>query len=99
MDKPLEECDISPVKTCELQTRLLPSLSPVDTCHMVPSHTCHNTWIPRVVSKPVLIRWCMDNTEEVEEEDSLEEVEEDGEDSLEEETDPVLDARLLFNDL
>ena len=115
MDQPLEECDISPVKTCQLQTRLVPSLSPVDTCHLVPSHTCHNTWTSQLVSKPILVRWCLDNTDvdyrdnSLEQEDNLDEdyrennLEEennfDVNDDLEKEDNPLLDVRLLFNNV
>ena len=32
---PEEDCDIAPVKTCNLQTKLLPRLEPVETCSEV----------------------------------------------------------------
>ena len=32
---PEEDCDIAPVKTCNLQTKLLPRLEPKETCSEV----------------------------------------------------------------
>ena len=84
---PKEICDLSPVKRCSLSTKLVPSLAPVSKCSRVPRHYCHRTFVPRLVKKPIIIKWCI--------EDEVEEEEEEPEQS---DTNPVLDTRLLFDD-
>ena len=100
---PHEQCDISPVKTCNLQTKLLPRLEPVETCSEVGHVTsfswaessslindyvqvtrpvCHTTWVQEVVTKPLMVRWCM--------EEEVNTIEDNG---------PLLDDRLLWEDL
>ena len=85
---PKEICDLSPVKSCSLSTKLVPSLAPVRKCSRVPRHYCHKTYVPRLVKKPIIIKWCIE--EEQEEQEQEEEEEPD--------TNPVLDTRLIFDD-
>ena len=63
----------------------MPSLAPVSKCSRVPRHYCHKTFLPRLVKKPIIIKWCIEQEEEEEEEQQPD-------------TNPVLDARLLFED-
>ena len=58
---------------------------------------CHTTWIQEVVIKPLMVRWCMEG----EGEDVSEGVEREEEERINtiEDTGPLLDARLLWDDL
>ena len=58
---------------------------------------CHTTWIQEVVTKPMMVRWCMEGKEE----DVSEGVEREEEEDINtiEDNGPLLDARLLLNDL
>ena len=78
---PEEKCDLAPEKSCRLNTRLVPELSPVRKCWRVPRHFCHQTFIPRVVSKPVVMKWCFAEVNHGQED-----------------TNPVLDTRLLLSE-
>ena len=49
----------------------MPSLAPVSKCSRVPRHYCHRTFVPRLVKKPIIIKWCIED--EVEEEEEEEE--------------------------
>ena len=57
---------------------------------------CHTTWVQEVVTKPVMVRWCM---EEEEMEPDYDEHEEEEEINTIEDNGPLLDARLLWEDL
>ena len=63
----------------------MPSLAPVSKCSRVPRHYCHKTYVPRLVKKPIIIKWCIEEEEEEEPEE-------------EPDTNPVLDTRLIFDD-
>ena len=65
---PKEICDLSPVKSCSLSTKLVPSLAPVRKCSRVPRHYCHKTYVPRRVKKPIIIKWCIEEEQEEQEE-------------------------------
>ena len=65
---PKEICDLSPVKSCSLSTKLVPSLAPVRKCSRVPRHYCHKTYVPRLVKKPIIIKWCIEEEEQEEQE-------------------------------
>ena len=96
---PKEICDLSPVKSCSLSTKLVPSLAPVRKCSRVPRHYCHKTYVPRLVKKPIIIKWCIEEEQEEEQEEEEEEKEEQEEQEQEESaTNPVLDTRLIFDD-
>ena len=43
---PHEQCDIAPVKTCNIQTKLLPRLEPVETCSEVSQWGCQTQRMP-----------------------------------------------------
>ena len=52
---PHEECDIAPVKTCNLQTKLLPRLEPVETCSEVRLVILASYWLtPDILASD----WC-----------------------------------------
>ena len=60
---------------------------------------CHTTWVQEVVTKPVMVRWCMEKEEEEElEYDEHKEGEEEEINTIED-NGPLLDARLLWEDL
>merc|ERR1712211_92739 len=40
VDVPEEVCDLNPQKICKFVTKLVPSLSPVHQCTIVPKETC-----------------------------------------------------------
>ena len=65
---------------------------------------CHTTWVQEVVTKPLMVRWCMEDEEEEEEEgvmvdDNDDEYEEEEEINSIEDNGPLLDARLLWDNL
>merc|ERR1739838_739526 len=63
VDVPEEVCDLNPQKTCRFVTKLVPKLSPVHQCTIVPKETCLLKFsTPKQVSKPLLTRWCLDPT-------------------------------------
>ena len=68
----------------------MPSLAPVKKCSRFPRHYCHKTFIPRLVKKPIIIKWCIEEEQEQEEHQEQEEEQPD--------KNPVLDTRLIFND-
>ena len=69
---------------------------------------CHTTWVQEVVTKPLMVRWCMEEDleeekveveeEEVVDDDDEYEVEEEENNSIED-NGPLLDARLLWDNL
>merc|ERR1711881_575013 len=86
VDVPEETCDLNPQKTCRFVTKLVPKLSPVHQCTIVPKETCILKFSqPKQVPKPLQTRWCLEETsaqlsigsgessEESSEEDSSEE--------------------------
>ena len=63
VDLPEEVCDLNPQKICKYVTKLVPKLSPVHQCTIVPKETCHITFTqPKQVEKPLQTRWCLDPT-------------------------------------
>jgi len=63
VDVPEEVCDLNPQKTCRFVTKLVPKLSPVHQCTIVPKETCNLKFsTPKQVSKPLQTRWCLDPT-------------------------------------
>jgi len=63
VDVPEESCDLNPQKTCRFVTKLVPKLSPVHQCTIVPRETCILKFTqPRQVPKPLQTRWCLDPT-------------------------------------
>merc|ERR1712038_1975443 len=63
VDVPEEVCDLNPQKTCRFITKLVPKLSPVHQCTIVPKELCHLKFTqPRQVPKDLQTRWCLDPT-------------------------------------
>ena len=63
VDVPEEVCDLNPQKICKFVTKLVPKLSPVHECTIVPKETCHIKFTqPKQVEKPLQTRWCLDPT-------------------------------------
>ena len=67
---------------------------------------CHTSWVQEVVTKPLMVRWCMEEEleeekVEVEEEEVVvdDEYEEEEENNSIEDNGPLLDARLLWDNL
>ena len=62
---------------------------------------CHTTWVQEVVTKPLMVRWCMEDELEEEEEvvDDDDEYEEEEEINSIQDNGPLLDARLLWDNL
>ena len=63
---------------------------------------CHTTWVQEVVTKPVMVRWCMEKEEKEEEEELEYDEHKEGEEeeiNTIEDNGPLLDARLLWEDL
>merc|ERR1719295_1835905 len=63
VDVPEEVCDLNPQKTCRLQTKLVPRLTPKHECTRVPREVCSLRFrTPKRVSKPLLTKWCLDDS-------------------------------------
>ena len=59
VDKPVEECNIEPVRSCQHVTKLVPKLVPVEECVDVPKEICARSKTnPRKIAKPVVKKWC-----------------------------------------
>merc|ERR1712243_97395 len=68
IDLPEEVCDLIPHKVCKFETKLVPKLSPVPECTLVPRTTCQIRFNqPKQVEKPLKTVWCLDNTTVLEE--------------------------------
>jgi len=62
---PLETCYLDPVRSCELVTKIVPLLTPVEECVDVPKEICQKKkGNPRKVVKPVTKKWCYTPTQE-----------------------------------
>ena len=60
---PVERCELEPVKTCQLVTRLTPSLHPTNTCTAVPKEICSTDRVnPRKIKKPTIKKWCFNQS-------------------------------------
>lgn len=58
---PEETCDIVPMKTCKLVTKLVPSLKPQEECVSVPHEVCSLVFSqPRKIMVPLKTEWCLD---------------------------------------
>ena len=65
IDVPQEICDLNPQKTCRMANKLVPKLTPTQECTLVPKEVCNLTYgPPKVVEKPYLTEWCLDENEE-----------------------------------
>ena len=65
IDVPQEICDLNPQKTCRMANKLVPKLTPTQECTLVPKEVCNLTYgPPKVVEKPYLTEWCLDNDAE-----------------------------------
>jgi len=63
--KPIETCNIEPVRVCQHVTKLVPKLKPQEECTDVPKEVCSRMRTnPRVVKKPVIKKWCYVPSEE-----------------------------------
>ena len=63
LDVPQEVCDLNPVKTCRFATKLVPHLTPIHQCTMVPKEVCVLKFdTPKQVQKPLVSRWCLDTS-------------------------------------
>lgn len=63
VDVPEEVCDLNPQKTCRFITKLVPKLSPVHQCTIVPKETCTLKFTqPRQEEVPLQTKWCLDDT-------------------------------------
>jgi len=63
VDVPEEVCDLNPQKTCRFQTKLVPRLVPKHECTIVPRETCHLKFRqPKFIRKPLLTKWCLDDS-------------------------------------
>ena len=70
VEVPEEICDISPQKTCRLVTKLVPRLKPSEECTIIPKETCSSQYgPPKRVKKPLLTKWCLEESKEVQEEE------------------------------
>ncbi len=64
IDVPEEICDLNPQKTCKLQTKLVPSLKPEHECTIIPQEICNLKFTqPKLTKKPLLTKWCLDDSE------------------------------------
>ena len=59
VDKPIEECNIEPVRSCTHVTKVVPKLVPVQECIDVPKEICARSKTnPQKIKKPVVKKWC-----------------------------------------
>ena len=63
VEVPEEVCDLNPQKTCRFATKLVPRLKPSHQCTIVPKEVCTLKFTtPRQVKKPLLTKWCLDDS-------------------------------------
>ena len=63
VDVPEEVCDLNPQKTCRFVTKLVPRLKPTHQCTIVPQEVCQLKFSsPQQIKKPLLTKWCLDET-------------------------------------
>ena len=63
VDVPEEICELNPQKTCRFVTKLVPKLSPIHECTIVPKETCTLKFTqPQQVEQDLPTRWCLDPT-------------------------------------
>jgi len=57
--KPLELCDLEPIKQCRHVTKLVPQLKPITECTNVPKEICATSKInPKRIARPAIQKWC-----------------------------------------
>ena len=60
VELPEETCDLNPQEICQFVTKLVPKLTPVHECTIVPKETCLLKFsTPRQVEKDLQTRWCL----------------------------------------
>lgn len=75
---------------------MLPRLEPVETCERVPRNLCYTSLRPVVTMRPVTLQWCV----QLDDDDDVDDVDDDDEQTTAvPDINPLLDARLLFEDL
>ena len=63
IDIPEEICDLNPQKTCRLMTKLVPKLTPKHECTIIPQEICNLKFTnPSLQKKPLLTKWCLDDS-------------------------------------
>ena len=63
-EKPQEECNVEPVKNCEIVSHLVPRIEQVEECADVPREVCNRFRSkPKKIKKPILQRWCFNPTQ------------------------------------
>ena len=63
VEVPEETCDLMPMKTCRLVTKLVPSLKPQEECVSVPREVCSLVFShPKKIMVPLKTEWCLDQT-------------------------------------
>ena len=78
VDVPEEVCDLNPQKTCRFVTKLVPRLKPTHQCTIVPQEVCQLKFSsPQQVKKPLLTKWCLDETPPQSQSNSLDASEKD----------------------
>ena len=61
LEVPEETCDLVPMKTCKLVTKLIPSLKPQEECVSVPNEVCSLVFSqPKKIMVPLKTEWCLD---------------------------------------
>jgi len=60
-ERPSEECQLQPRRTCRAVTKLVPSLEPQEECAQVPRDFCTTSrQNPKKIKKPFIKKWCYD---------------------------------------
>ena len=63
IDIPEEICDLTPQKTCRFMTKLVPKLTPKHECTTIPQEICNLRFTnPSLQKKPLLTKWCLDDS-------------------------------------
>ena len=64
VDIPQETCDLNPVESCSLETKLVPVLRPQQECSAVPREVCSLQFgQPELVRVPLRTEWCLEDKE------------------------------------
>ena len=64
VDIPQETCDLNPVESCSLETKLVPMLRPQQECSAVPREVCSLQFgQPELVRVPLRTEWCLEEKE------------------------------------
>ena len=73
---------------------MLPRLEQVETCERVPRNLCYTSLRPVVTMRPVTLQWCVQLDDDDDDDDD-----DDEQTTAVPDINPLLDARLLFEDL